>query len=868
LKKDMNDSEVTPLLDDQSPPANASEVAQGSGPVLTRQLSTRGSKAFPYFAFSPGDDALTKSMVSPIEALAPLAPMGVITVQGQKYRKPVATVKSIPPFAPYRRKARHRSFYLWYINEFRHWWKSSRLLVRLGGLETLAREQWHEMELLEPKKRKAMKHAFKYAKRMGQGGPMRGFLNGVQPFTRGVRLLVAAWRWFESAPCRRLEVGVEESLAFMGNRVSRMLSRALVDAVAGLALSTLSGLFRAHILSKDDFWHPASMLTFFGILRAVASFAASFIGSRFGRFLSRSFFLNAYHRWTPVQRVQDVNLRSDDCCERDEIDENAYLARLAKKVAKALGKSQSLGVDSMGKQEGALKDEGFHLVGSGSGGYALYECHRTIQQDNEVAAQTILLHVTPYGPSILNVMPRYTVLEVEGSQDRRHVWSKTLDSWRFEGPSVLEGYCYEGAFFSPHHFAELKETYDKQLLAYDKACRNMAEARKGNKTGPPTDQPALKSFLQAGKMPKKLKKNDREFKELQRRVSNVAQRLKALMQNKGGCICPRGVILYFEGLDCSGKSSTGGLVQQALEQAGFEVEMRQHNRPPTKEQKSQPWMDRFEPPDVSEEISDIERAERGEQAALEVKQASGCVGHRHKAMVWDRGPAGDFVYGDLSAASAKEKNSRYREFLEFDAECKRKNILFCKLMFVTNRDSIASTLGKRLAQRKMAQDLRTWLSACRGADVSNEEHMLAGLDQITLHIDPTDFIAFNLYQKNLYKFINFALNTDTAANPWIVVNTTDRYNARDQLLGVFQTQVNSFNTRKRTSDDIIRWSHSRAGLEETAEPQGVEISVMLQKELGGRRLRLRTILALIVTLVLVWYYVENTPFDWIFGGED
>ena len=48
---------------------------------------------------------------------------------------------------------------------------------------------------------------------------------------------------------------------------------------------------------------------------------------------------------------------------------------------------------------------------------------------------------------------------------------------------------------------------------------------------------------------------------------------------------PKGVILYFEGLDCSGKSSTGGLVQAALEQAGYQVGMRQYNRPPTAEQR-------------------------------------------------------------------------------------------------------------------------------------------------------------------------------------------------------------------------------------------------------------------------------------------
>jgi hypothetical protein len=68
----------------------------------------------------------------------------------------------------------------------------------------------------------------------------------------------------------------------------------------------------------------------------------------------------------------------------------------------------------------------------------------------------------------------------------------------------------------------------------------------------------------------------------------------------------------------------------------------------------------------------------------------------------------------LAQATPEARVDRYREFMEFDKEMFEKNILFCKLLFVTNRDSIASTLGKRLAQKKMAKDLRTWLQASRG----------------------------------------------------------------------------------------------------------------------------------------------------------
>lgn len=75
-------------------------------------------------------------------------------------------------------------------------------------------------------------------------------------------------------------------------------------------------------------------------------------------------------------------------------------------------------------------------------------------------------------------------------------------------------------------------------------------------------------------------------------MTSVAKEIIGLMKKEkkkrgvgGQCYAPKGVILYFEGLDCSGKSSTGGLVQAALEQAGYQVGMRQYNRPPTAEQR-------------------------------------------------------------------------------------------------------------------------------------------------------------------------------------------------------------------------------------------------------------------------------------------
>jgi polyphosphate kinase 2 (PPK2 family) len=635
--------------------------------------------------------------------------------------------------------------------------------------------------------------------------------------------------------------------------VSRILARAGADAFSGyIVLPESRLLFKEHVLPranwpKDD-WHPFAMLIILGVMRAIAPYAASFLGSLVGRVLTRSFFKSAYHRWMPIQRAQELNLHCNDCQEEDEVDQNADIAKLAKKVAKALGKAQKLGLDGMKGQTEALRKEGFRQIGAGSGGYAVYECRRRVGAED----QTILLHVTPYGPSIMDVMPRYIVLEREDSRDRRAQWSEFISSVRWTGPPIVEGYCYQGAFFSPYQFAEMKKRYDKELLAYDDACKAMTKVSAGRNVGPPADLSTLKTFLAAGKRPRKRKKNDREYRQLQAKVKNVAEKLKAMMSTgRHECTAPNGVILYFEGLDCSGKSSTGGLIQQVLEQSGFDVEMCQYNRPTTEEQKKRPWMDRFQLPDISSMVTSAsDGGERGETAE-DNKKKPPRPGHRHSAVVWDRGPAGDFVYGTKTEASAAEKRDRYREFMAFDADCKKNNILFCKLMFVTNRDSIAATLGKRLAQRKMARDLRTWLKASRGDEF--DELVMEGLDAIDLHIDPTDFIAFNSYQDNLHKFMNFALNTDTEENPWVVVNTGDRYAARTQLLKVFQTQLGVLRDTRKTGSSV-------------QETPAIEVAAMIDWKFK-KPCPIQAIVALMAILLLVYYYSINTDFDWI-GGDD
>jgi hypothetical protein len=264
-------------------------------------------------------------------------------------------------------------------------------------------------------------------------------------------------------------------------------------------------------------------------------------------------------------------------------------------------------------------------------------------QSPEGQESMLLLHVTPYGPSILDVMPRYIVLEFEDSVDRRAKWSEYVSKNIYEGPPVLDGYCYQGAFFSPHHFAELKKKYDDELFMYDRACKNMCKPHHGRNPNPPTDLRALKAFLFEGKFGRKRKRNEREKRALQNKIQQVANELKSLMKRKnpdGSSCAPNGIILYFEGLDCSGKSSTGGLVEEAMRLAGYNITMAQYNRPPTAQQKLRPWMDRFAVPRGSVAVA----IPQGSDVEIKKETIKKYINDSYNAVVWDRGPAGDFVY--------------------------------------------------------------------------------------------------------------------------------------------------------------------------------------------------------------------------------
>lgn len=582
----------------------------------------------------------------------------------------------------------------------------------------------------------------------------------------------------------------------MGNRCSRWIARKGVDAITASVMFPLSAKFIAPYLEQNS----RPIIVTMGFIRAILPFAFSFQGSRIGRQLTFNTFKYANYRWHPVQSVMNFDKNAGVY---QSMDLDPQLLIIAHSVAAAMRH-----LDDPVAARNNLSKNGFVVFGAGSGGYTAYR--RLIGTPTK---DVITLHVTPYGPSILDEMPCYIILE------RKKVLPNTGNSSIANAASKpdtsISGYTYSGAFFQSQEWAALTNRYRLTLEAYERSCNVLGTntaMRHGNKLGgPPRDLQTLKEFVRYGNLPRKQRKDKRRWNSIDRKVESVA---KTVGKYQKAGTAPKQVIVYLEGLDCSAKSSTGGLVCRALESCGYDVRTAQHNRPPNDEQKKKPWMD------------------RGRFQFPEDMYGPGEEIPEYTALVWDRGPAvsrlwklscehktteqyriaklpnqliltsslaqGDFVYGSFAQLSREEKKNKYEEFRQFDYSCRVQDVLFIKLLFVADKDSIAATLGKRLAHKKITHDLRTWLNA------NSIPHSRQGLEEIEAHIDPTDFIAFNKYQNNLSVFTEFARNTNTLKNRmtegvsdrydshWNVICTTKRYPARMKLLENFERQLKRY----------------------------------------------------------------------------
>ncbi len=457
-----------------------------------------------------------------------------------------AILKTMPSKPPEKRFKRHRTTTLRHVNDFRHWWKTSRLLVRIAGTLVLC-FQLYDWSTNLPKiilhKKKGMKDALKAVKALGRGGMNRPFLEGVHPFTRTVRLYMAIMRGIEARADNRFwEVLIAEAMAFMGNRSIRWWARHLVDWSCEFLVFPLFVI----IVGKEYHYAGAvwkTIILAMGLLRAVLPFMSSFLGSRIGRSTVLAASSRMNYRWKTVQYAQDFVVNAG--AYRPTLDDNELLVQ-ARNIATAIADGKE-----PVQVRCNLNQLGFDIIGTGAGGYALYRSTRYEDQGN-----LVYLHLTPYGPSILNEMPRYVVLERKRVDAISSHHSKDFFTVaRMKTDAVLKGFTYSGAFFTFQEWATLKTRHDAERLRFDTACKYMGQ--KSNSHGsidrysPPEDLVSLKTFIRTGQVPKKMNKSNKQWAQVMSRLEGLSKKLK-LLERKG--MAPNGVIIYMEGLDCAGES--------------------------------------------------------------------------------------------------------------------------------------------------------------------------------------------------------------------------------------------------------------------------------------------------------------------------
>jgi len=227
-----------------------------------------------------------------------------------------------------------------------------------------------------------------------------------------------------------------------------------------------------------------------GLLRAVVPFASSFVGSRIGRQTTCLAINRLNFRWKVVQFVNGFVISAGTYRPTSE---DSTIINLATNVASAIGHGNN---PLLVRQN--LNDLRYDLIGSGAGGYMVYSSNILIGQDVR-----LILHVSPYGPSILDEMPRFIILEA------REKSSKSTLLYR------IEGFTYSGCFFTSQEWAALKERHDREIRCYDAACKymgyksNLLFVALKSLVPPPTDLASLKSLIRTGHCPRKKKRDNR-----------------------------------------------------------------------------------------------------------------------------------------------------------------------------------------------------------------------------------------------------------------------------------------------------------------------------------------------------------------------
>ncbi len=307
------------------------------------------------------------------------------------------------------------------------------------------------------------------------------------------------------------------------------------------------------------------------------------------------------------------------------------------------------------------------------------------------------------------------------------------------GKKELSAMHFGNILIRQDHWDALEERFDKEMKRWKKAV-------KVNKKKPlPVCLETLKTYTTAGDSKKRAKKKAKQAKEIRGRLDALGSKIKTVLEAGNG---PSRIVIYSDGPDAAGKSSTGAVVLGALDRAGYNTRTQIFKLPVP----GQHWLKRF--------IDD------------------GVPNHQ-SVVFWDRGPAGDCVYGPHGD---RMNRAMTIEFNGFEARLQAKGILLLKMQIYATREKQCKTFGKRLAREVIAEGL---LNKAKRLTRQQEED----LELVAYKVDGDDYRSFENYQATEDKFMLFATSTQVCSN-WLIEDASDRHACRVRLIKDFNKRIN------------------------------------------------------------------------------
>lgn len=312
-----------------------------------------------------------------------------------------------------------------------------------------------------------------------------------------------------------------------------------------------------------------------------------------------------------------------------------------------------------------------------------------------------------------------------------------------DGPKGVDksGVAISGATLSEPLFKTMRDKYRDVVETFEAALDA------NGKKPLPTTFDALKTFIEGAKSEKAKAKDALEDAQVGAKIDALVAKLED-MKAQGDA--PKKVIIYTDGPDGAGKSSTGAIVMQALSKVGYTADVAIF-KAPTAEEREQHWLQRF--------------------------KDKGVPNDEDVARFWDRGPAGDAVYGKKSPTDVKKMA---KELLAFEKELAQEGVLLFKAHIFADPEKQAETFGKRLARQEAANVIEAKLkSQGKLTDATKD-----ALDNIRNRIDGDDFRALTTFDDVQAGFLKFSKLTG-----YNVVDATDRHAARLQIIDALQAQL-------------------------------------------------------------------------------